>query len=594
MKQKYKLLNKSLKLVWESAPGWTAASTLLSVIRSILPLLLLLLLRKVIDEISTAVNDSGSLSQIVMTVTALALVWFIDEALNDVSGFFRKKQALKFEEHMYGLLHAKSSTIDLINFEDPKYYDCLARAVRDATWRPNNILHNFVSLSGSSLSLILVTGLILSFDWLPAGILLAANVPGIWLRLHYASVLYDFKRETTAESRKTAYFNWLLTGDRPSREIRLFGLGKYFRSLFNHSFLKLKEEELKILKNRIFVNLVSDLVKASALLAAFIFIAGKTISGTITIGSMAMLLLAFRQGMIYLKQLFGSVGDLYEDSLFISDIFEFLELKPVITGPENKAPETFESDIIAEKLTFSYPGSGKKVIDNVSFRLKKGEVLGIAGENGAGKSTLVRLLARLYEPESGTILYDGIDMKEFDPFEYRKQFSIIFQDFMLYNLTAGENIRLGWIEDNEKARLRESATKAGIHCFIENLPSGYDTELGNLFGESRELSWGEWQKLALARALYSKSPVVILDEPSSALDASTEFMIFSSFREMVKNRTAILISHKISQLSLADRIIVLENGKIAETGSHSDLLAMKGLYYSMFTKQTSRLNYDRN
>lgn len=593
MKQKYKLLRKSLKLVWESAPGLTAANTLLSVIKSILPLLLLLLLKKVVDEISIAATESKSLADIVIPLSILAVIWFIDEALNDVSGFLRKKQALKFEEYMYGLLHAKSSSIDLINFEDPKYYDCLARAVRDATWRPNNILSNFVSLSGSSLSLILITGLILSIDWFPALILLVANIPGIWLRLHYASVLYDFKRENTAESRKTAYYNWLLTGDRPSREIRLFGLGKYFRSLFNSSFLKLKVEELKILKNRIYISLVSDFVKAAALLAIFIFIAGKTISGTISIGTMAMLLLAFRQGMLYLKQLFGSLGDLYEDSLFLNDIFEFLELEPVISGPENNAPATF-NDLIADRLTFSYPGSGKKVIDNVSFRLKKGEVLGIAGENGAGKSTLIRLLARLYEPESGTVIFDGIDMKEFDPTEYRKQFSVIFQDFMLYNLPAGENIRLGWIDDNDKSRLEESATKAGIHDFIEKLRSGYDTELGNLFGQNRELSWGEWQKVALARALYRKAPLLILDEPASALDASTEFMIFKSFREIVKNRTAILISHKVSQLSLADRIIFLEKGRIAEAGSHSELLAMKGLYYSMYTKQTSRLNNDRN
>lgn len=594
MKQKYKLLRKSLKLVWVSAPGLTAANTLLSVIKSILPLLLLLLLKKVVDEISIAATESKSLADIVIPLSILAVIWFIDEALNDVSGFLRKKQALKFEEYMYGLLHAKSSSIDLINFEDPKYYDCLARAVRDATWRPNNILNNFVSLSGSSLSLILITGLILSIDWFPALILLVANIPGIWLRLHYASVLYDFKRENTAESRKTAYYNWLLTGDRPSREIRLFGLGKYFRSLFNSSFLKLKGEELKILKNRIYISLVSDFVKAAALLAIFIFIAGKTISGTISIGTMAMLLLAFRQGMLYLKQLFESLGDLYEDSLFLNDIFEFLELEPVISGPENIAPATFKNDLIADRLTFSYPGSGKKVIDNVSFRLKKGEVLGIAGENGAGKSTLIRLLARLYEPESGTVIFDGIDMKEFDPTEYRKQFSVIFQDFMLYNLPAGENIRLGWIDDNDKSRLEESATKAGIHDFIEKLRSGYDTELGNLFGQNRELSWGEWQKVALARALYRKAPLLILDEPASALDASTEFMIFKSFREIVKNRTAILISHKVSQLSLADRIIFLEKGRIAEVGSHSELLAMKGLYYSMYTKQTSRLNNDRN
>ncbi|HLN20211.1 MAG TPA: ABC transporter ATP-binding protein [Bacteroidales bacterium] len=588
MKEKYNLFRKSLKLVWESTPGWTAANTVVSVLRSIFPFLLLLLLKKVIDVITSEASASGNITTILIPVAALALVWFIDEALADAAGFFSSKQAMKFEDHMYDLLHTKASETDLLNFEDPEYYDCLSRAKREATWRPNNILHNLVSLSRSLLSLLLITGLILSFHWLPAVILILANIPGIWLRLHYAGVLYDFKREQTTESRKAAYYNWLLTGDRPAREMRLFGLGKYFKSLFRESFLRQKEEELDILRKRVFIGLVSDLIKASAILVIVLFIASETINGTISLGSMAMFLLAFRQGMIYLKELLGSVADLYEDGLFIGDTFEFLDLQPVISGSGNVNPATLVKKIEVENLSFSYPGNGKKIIDNISFTLNKGEVLGIVGHNGAGKSTLVRLLARLYEADSGTIKYDGEDIRKLDPDEYRKQFSIVFQDFMLYNLSAGENIKLGWIDANDTGRMNSSAMKAGIHDLIKGLPAGYDTRIGNLFDDSRELSWGEWQKIAIARALYRVSPVLILDEPSSSLDADTEYEIFSRFREIVKERTTILISHRLNYISLADRIIVMENGRIAETGSHSDLMKIKGLYHSMFTKQASR------
>jgi len=230
-----------------------------------------------------------------------------------------------------------------------------------------------------------------------------------------------------------------------------------------------------------------------------------------------------------------------------------------------------------------------KAVDDISFSIKKGEVIAIVGPNGAGKSTLVRLLCRLYDPDSGSILMDGTDLKNLDPEQYRKLLSVVFQDFMLYNLGAGENIRLGNVEKTNPAEdIEASAKKTGIHDLINGLPDGYSTTIGNLFSDSRELSWGEWQKLALSRALFRDAPVLILDEPSSALDADTEYEIFSRFREIIRGRTSILISHRFTNVSLADRIIVLEKGKITETGTHDELMKNKGTYYIMYTKQSGR------
>jgi len=556
--------------------------------------MLIWLLKIVIDDITQAAKavSSAYALNIIWPILAVAIIWFLDEASSDFSNYVRKKQAMKLEVYMYGLLHSKAIKLDLINFERPEYFDCLARASREAPWRPNSILNNLVSMLRGVLSLVLMAGLILTLQWMLVVLLFVANIPGIWLRLYYADILYNFQRQQTPEARKSAYFNWLLTGDRPSRELRLFGLGNYFISLFRKSFLKQKEEEINILRRRTLIEFISNFFKASALLISLLFIAHQTISGKLSLGQMAMFLLAFRQGMIYIKDLFSSIAGLYEDSLFIGDTFEFLNLKENITAAEPTiVPHPLKKKIVVDNLSFSYPGNNFKTISNVSFEIKKGEIIALVGPNGAGKSTLVRLLSRLYDCDSGKIKYDDTDIRNIDPEEYRKHFSVVFQDFMLYNLTAGENIRMGNIDEkNPESRIKVSAETTGINDLIDNLKNGYETVIGNLFDDSRELSWGEWQKIALARALFRDAPVLILDEPSSALDADTEYEIFSRFREIVKGRTSILISHRFTNVSLADRIIVLSKGEVAETGTHDELMKKGGIYYTMFTKQSSRFN----
>jgi ATP-binding cassette subfamily B protein len=597
MKMKIKLFRESLKLVWKSAPGWASANIVLSVVRSFLPLLLVWLLKGVIDGITEASSQGTGtpIVNVIWLIVAVAIIWFLDEASSDFSNYIRKKQSLQLEVYMYGLLHAKSVRLDLINFERPEYFDCLSRASKEAPWRPASILNNLISLLRGLLSLLVMAILILTLHWTLAALLIAANIPAIWLRLHYAGVLYNFQRQQTPEARKAAYFNWLLTGDRPSRELRLFGLGNYFTGLFRKSFLKQKEEEINIIRKRTLIELISSLFKASALLVALVFIARQTISGKLTIGQMAMFLLAFRQGMIYIRELFSSMSGLYEDNLYIGDTFEFLNLKENVIAVEPVIiPSLLRKNIVLDNLSFTYPGNNRKTIDNVSFEINKGEIIALVGPNGAGKSTLVRLLCRLYDPGSGTIKYDDSDIRNIDPEEYRKLFSVVFQDFMLYNLTAGENIRMGNIsEENPDSKIRSSGKITGVHEMIDNLPKGYETVIGNLFDDSRELSWGEWQKIALARALFRDAPVLILDEPASALDADTEYDIFSRFREIVKGRTSILISHRFTNVTLADRIIVLDKGAVAETGTHDELMKRGGLYYTMFTKQSSRFSGER-
>jgi ATP-binding cassette subfamily B protein len=594
IRNKISLFRESLRLVYVSSPGWASANIGISVIRSFLPLVLVWLFKILIDDITrSAATGSGIQSgNVISMIIAVVALYFLDEATSDFSNYIRKKQSLELEVYMFGLLHAKSVKLDLINFEQPEYFDCLSRASREAPWRPNSILNNLVSFLRGLISLLLMAGLILKLNWMIAVLLLVANIPAIWLRLYFAEVLYNFQREQTPEARKSAYFNWLLTGDRPSREIRLFGLGNYFIGLFKNSFIKQKKDEIAIVRKRTIIELVSNLFKASALMIALWYIANSTINGKLTLGQMAMFLLAFRQGMIYIKDLFSSLAGLYEDGLFIEDTFEFLNLTENIKAADPvviAAP--LKNGITVDGLTFIYRGNNSKTIDNVSFQINKGEVIAIVGSNGAGKSTLVRLLCRLYDPDSGSVKYDGNNIKNMDPDEYRKHFSVVFQDFMLYNMKAGDNISMGNInEKNSVEKIRSAARNAGVDEILSGLPEGYDTTIGNLFSNSRELSWGEWQKIAIARALFREASVLILDEPSSALDADTEYEIFSRFREIVKDRTAILISHRFTNVNLADRILVLDKGSLIEMGTHDELLKKDGVYCKMFMKQSSRFN----
>lgn len=590
MREKLKLFRESIILVWKSSPGWTLANIVMSVVRSILPLIIIWLLKIVVDDITLAATKPAVIINIVWPVIAVVSAWFLDEVSSDFSNYVRKQQGLKLEIFMYGLLHSKAAKIDLINFENPGYYDCLTRATREAPWRPNSILNNMVSMLRALLSILLITGLILTLKWSLAVLLLVANIPGIWLRLYYADILYNFQKQQTPEARKSAYFNWLLTGDRPSRELRLFGLGTYFIELFKKSFLKSKQEEINITGRRTLIELISNLFKASAFLITLLYIAHQTITGKLTLGQMTMFLLAFRQGMMYLKDLFGSMAGLYEDSLFIGDTFEFLNLKEKVVATPPVVPSgPLKKNIKVKDLSFKYPTNEFNTINKVSFEIKKGEIIALVGPNGAGKSTLVRLLCRLYDPDSGSIKYDGADIRNIDAEEYRRHFSVIFQDFMLYNLTASENIRMGDIDEkNPDKRIRNSAKTTGVDDLINKLPAGYDTNIGNLFDDSRELSWGEWQKIAMARALFRNAPVLILDEPSSSLDADTEYDIFSRFRKIVEGRTSILISHRFTNVSLADKIIVLDKGEIREIGTHDELMKKKGMYFTMYTKQSSR------
>jgi ATP-binding cassette, subfamily B, bacterial len=582
-------IRKSLRLLWRSSPLWATTGTSLTLVRSFLPLALIYLV-KILTDMVTELVITGTVADpalLVGPVLAVVAIFFADEVAGELLLFIRSKHAFHFETDVHDMLHRKSIQLDLNHFENPDYYDYLARASREAPYRPNSIIANIITLIRASVSIILMTVVLATLH--PAIILLVIliNIPGVWLKLRFANIIYKSKRDQTPEARKSQYFSWLLTGDRPAREVRLFGLGNYLRDLFTRSFAGRKREETEILRKRAGLEIVSGALKAGALFAALYYLTREVTAANITPGDMAMYLIAFRQVLVYIREILAAVAGLYEDNLFIADLFRFLSLeekvKPV--PPEIKINH-LQQHLEVRNLSFRYPGSDRYALEDISFSIKKGELVAIAGPNGSGKSTLVKLLCRLYDPQAGGVYIDDQNIIHSDPVTYRKLYSVVFQDFMLYNMTAGDNIRMGKIDmPDPSTRIADAACKSGVHGLLSSLPGGYDTVLGRLFDESRDLSWGEWQKIALARAVFRQAEILILDEPVSALDAFTEHEIFSSLSAIRGDSTCLLISHRFPNIIAADRIIVLDKGRIAETGDHETLMKKGGLYHKMFTLQ---------
>jgi ATP-binding cassette subfamily B protein len=587
-------------MLWNSSPLWATTGTALTLLRSFLPLALVWLVKVLADMItgyittgSAGASDvsgladagaAGAAAGLLVPVLAIVALYFADEVAGELLVYVRSRHAFYFETDVQDLLHRKSIELDLMHFENPEYYDYLARASREAPYRPNSIIANIITLVRGVVALILMTAVLARLHPLLVLLVVVVNIPGVWLKLRFAGIIYRSKKEQTPEARKSQYFSWLLTGDRPSREVRLFGLGNHFRELFNTSLRGRKKEDTEILRKRAMLEILSGLFKAAALFAALYYLTREVTSSRITPGDMAMYLIAFRQVLVYVRDILTSVAGLYEDNLFISDLFKFLSLEervkpvhPIIIPPK---PRT---GLEVRDLSFTYPGSDRHALKDISFTIGKGETVALVGPNGSGKSTLVKLLCRLYDPQQGSVLLDGHDIRHMDPVAYRRLFSVVFQDFMLYNMSAGENIRMGNIEQHGTASIAESARKAGVHGLLSALPKGYDTVIGRLFDDSRELSWGEWQKIALARAIFRQAPFLILDEPVSALDTLTEKEIYSNFSGIRGKSTCLLISHRFPNITVADKIIVIDKGRIVETGTHDTLMAARGLYFRMYS-----------
>ncbi|MCI0435349.1 MAG: ABC transporter ATP-binding protein/permease [Gemmatimonadetes bacterium] len=584
-------LLRGLRLVWESAAGWTVAQFVLLAIQGLLPLAILYLMKLIVDAVSAAVvapDPTAAFDQVIRFVLLAAGVALATAGLRVVSTLVSEVQALKVTDRVHDVLHEKSVAIDLSYYENPKYHNTLHRAQMEAPYRPTRIVSELAQIGQSGISLVVVTGLLLSFHWIVAVVLLVAAVPGMLVKVRFSRRLYNWQQRQTPTQRRTRYYNLLLTMESFAKEIRLFSLGPLFRERFREMARRLREERLAIVQRRSVLDLGAQAFTVVAVFGIFALVAWRTVTGAITLGDMVMYFGAFQRAQDFLRELMNGLAGLYEDNLFLADLNEFLALTPQVKEPVRPAPfpRPIRQGIVMDGVTFRYPDGTRDVLSDISLEIRPGEHVALVGENGSGKTTLVKLLCRLYDPSAGGIRIDGIDLRDFETRALRGEISVTFQDYAKYQLTARENIWLGNVElPPDSPRVLDAAAQTGAHRVIEQLPQRLDTVLGRQFEQGAELSIGEWQKIALARAFVRDSQIIVLDEPTAALDARSEAEVFERFHQLASGRTAILISHRLSTVRMADRIIVLHDGRVVESGRHDELVLRGGTYAELFDLQ---------
>jgi ATP-binding cassette, subfamily B, bacterial len=630
-----------VRLVWETHRGFTLSMMALRLARAFIPVAVLWVGKLIIDSVVAARSGAYDPARLWRLVGLEILLALAGEILSRVSSVIESLLGDLFSNRTSVMLMEHAATLDLYQFEDPDFYDRLDRARRQTTGRIG-LLAQLLSMGQDSLTLLSLGAALLVYSpWLLL-LLAVAVVPGFLGEAHYASLEYSLLFRRTPERRQLDYLRVLGAGDRPAKEVQTFGLAPWLVSRYRTLSERFYEENKKLSIRR---SVVATLLSAVGLLGyygAYAVILLRAVGGAISLGTLTFLAASFMRSRDLVQRLLSGASDIYSQCLYLKDLFDFFETRPTITSREGapEVPRPAREGFTFENVGFRYPDSDAWAIRGVSFRLRPGERIALVGGNGAGKTTLVKLLARLYDPTEGRILLDGRDLREYDLASVRASVGVIFQDFVRFDFRLDENIGVGEIEDvreyldaaeaaeaeaaeaaaagngvpspkattkagvNEKtngdagktvelltetdeapAPIAEAAHKSLAESLLPRLPRGFRQMLGKRFEGGVELSGGEWQKVALARAYMRDAQVLILDEPTSALDARAEFEVFHRFADLMRGRMALIISHRFSTVRMADRILVLDSGRIVEEGPHDELVERGGLYAELFELQ---------
>jgi len=580
-------LPRFFKLVWQSSPGMMLANTILRIFRSAIPVAILYVGKLIIDGILHSKENPDSQGFLWQLVAVEFGLLILSDALGRVISLFDSLIGEKFANSTSVQIMQHAAHLDLEQFEDSQFYDKLERARQQTTGRTILLAQTLSQVQDAITMMFLAAGLVAFNPWLML-LLLLAVIPAFLGESHFNNRGYALSRRQTPERRELDYIRYVGASDETAKEIKVFDLSGFFIDRFRNLSNKFYEAGKKLSKQRALWGTLFSFLGTAGYYGAYVYIIRQAVNGALSIGDVTFLAGSFRQLRGLLEGMLGRFTSISQGAIYLKDFFDFFEIKPrmQVVVKSRPFPNPVQTGFVFENVGFKYTNAERWANRHLNFTLKAGEKLALVGENGAGKTTLVKLLSRLYDPTEGRILLDGFDLKEYDLADLRKNIGVIFQDFLRYQMIASQNIAVGDVDEQQNTPLIiASAEQSLANTVIEKLPGKYNQQLGRRFNNGVDLSGGEWQKIALARAYMKDAQLLILDEPTAALDARAEYEVFQRFADLTKGKTAVLISHRFSTVRMADRILVLNKGELEEIGSHSELLAKNGRYAELFLLQ---------
>ncbi|WP_366657004.1 ABC transporter ATP-binding protein [Fodinicurvata sp. EGI_FJ10296] len=590
-RQSLSLWRKLYDLLRFSSRGLSLVVAVLLVAEAVFGIALLYFVKLLVDVVSEQLGEGGSIAnpaQIFLYLGLIGLMMVLAVAFQRLGDYAGQRQGMEVADYVDRLIHERAIQVDLSFYENPQYYDSLQRARAAGSQRPAMVITTLSQLLRSVLFLVAILVLMAALDWRLVPIIVVSMAAALVVRMHFTRLLHLWRHRRAQMERRAEYLDWLLTSAEHAKELRIGRLGGELRDRYSRLRRQIRSEQLSIEKRKMVAEVGAAAAAALVFFGATTWLVLRVIEGTTGLGDLVLFLLLFRRAEASGREFVTALSGTYDHQLYLSHLFSFFEVSPEITTPAQPAllPHPIRQGIRFHGVTFTYPATETPALSSVDFELQAGKITAIVGENGSGKTSLIKLLCRLYDPTEGSITLDGVDIREFDPVEYRRIFSVIFQDYARYAETVGENIRFGDITvEGGDPRIAHAADLGGGSDFIRRLPKGLETPLTKLFDDGHELSLGQWQRVALSRAFFPHSEFIIMDEPTSAVDPRAEAELFDNFRARLEGRGALIISHRLSTIRMADTIYMLSDGKVLEHGTHEALVARQGRYAQLFERQ---------